>query len=242
MDSPPKTLLFLEAARGLLEYIQSILLSAPLQFISPRGDGHPVMVFPGLGASDTSTRIMRQMLSNLGYTVYTWGQGRNLGPRDGIDKLTRELTTRTQEISAKHGNQKVTLIGWSLGGIYVREVAKLAPSLVRQVITLGTPFKGQSGATNATFLYELLSKDKSHHDPEFVKALAVKPEVPFTSIYSKTDGVVSWKCSIEEETDISQNIEVLGASHVGLGHNPIVLFIVAKLLAQKEDEWELYSK
>jgi dienelactone hydrolase len=158
-----------------------------------------------------------------------------------LDKLTVELENRIRAISAAHGGAKVSLIGWSLGGIYAREIAKIAPDVVRQVITLGTPFKGDPLATNATMLYELLSKDKSHYNPAIIESIAKCPDVPFTSIYSKTDGVVAWKCSLEVESDFSENIEVPGASHLGLGHNPISMHIIANRLSQPELEWHPYK-
>jgi len=242
MTPPSKILLVLEAVRSVVEYAQSILLSIPLQYISPKGDGHPVVVFPGLGTSDGSTHYVRSFLTGLGYNVYPWGLGRNLGPRGGIDKLTSVVVARIREISKENGGAKVSLVGWSLDGIYAREIAKAAPDLVRQVITLGTPFKGDPGATNVTMLYELLSKDKSHLDPNIIESVAKKPNVPFTSIYSKTDGVVSWKCCLEEKTSISENIEIPGASHLGLGHNPISMHIIANRLAQPSDKWQHYNK
>ena len=242
MHSPSKLLLLLEVVRSIFEYGQSVILTAPLQFISPKGDGHPVIIFPGLGTADGSTYFVRSFLSNIGYTVYPWGFGRNLGPRDGLHKLTCDMTERVRAISQAHNGAKVSLIGRSLGGVYVREIAKIDPSIVRQVITLGTPFKGAAAATNATMLYELLSGDKSHLDADIIRLVGMKPDVPFTSIYSKTDGVVSWKCSLEIETDISENIEIPGASHLGLGHNPITMHILANRLAQLENEWRHYKR
>jgi hypothetical protein len=240
MDSPSKMLLVMEAARCAVEYGQGILLSLPLQFISPKGDGHSVIIFPGLGGSDGSTQFMRNFLTGIGYDVHPWGLGRNLGPRKGIEKLTTDIEKKVREISENNNNTKVSLIGWSLGGIYARELSKACPKLVRQVITLGTPFKN-SHATNATKLYEMLSKDKSHCDPNIIEGIARRPKVPFTSIYSKSDGVVSWECSIEDETDISENIEIPGASHLGLGHNPMSMHIIANRLSQSTAHWQRYK-
>jgi len=241
MNSPSKILLALEAVRAVFEYGQTLLLSIPMQYISPKGDGHSVIIFPGLGAADGSTHYVRTFLSNIGYETHTWGLGRNYGPREGIEKLTADLENRVRSIASQN-NAKVSLIGWSLGGIYAREIAKVAPELVRQVITLGTPFKGAASATNATLFYELLSKDKNHSDPDIVNSISKKPDVPFTSMYSKSDGVVSWECSLEEESSISENIEVPYASHLGLGHNPISMYILADRLSQPEDNWQRYKK
>jgi len=208
MDHPSSVLLGLEAVRGLYEYGLAWALHIPLNYLSPKGDGHPVLIIPGLGGADGSTHYMRNFLDGLGYESFPWGQGRNLG--------------------------------WSLGGIYGREIAKLCPDVVRQVITLGTPFKSISEGTRATKLYEFLSKDKSHKDPDVIVQIEVAPPVPFTSIYSKTDGVVHWECSIEDVGPQRENIEIPGASHLGLGHNPISMFVVADRLTQTREKWEPY--
>lgn len=242
MKTPSKIFLSFEAIRALYEYGLSIILNYPLQVISPKGDGHPVMVIPGLGTADTSTHYVRSFLNKLGYKSYSWGLGRNLGPRDGFDTLLNRLIDHVEKISNLYDGQKVSVIGWSLGGIYAREIAKMRPDLVRQVITLGTPFKNKEAGTNVAFLYELLSKDKSHKDPEVIERLSVPPPVPFTSMYSKSDGIVHWHSSLEEESSISENIEIPGASHLGLGHNPISIYIIADRLAQKQESWTLYKK
>jgi esterase/lipase len=241
MDAPSKILLGLEAIRGLYEYGLGCILSTPLKYISPKGDGHPVMVIPGLGTSDGSTQYVRHFLNELGYTSYTWGLGRNLGPRNGIENLLEEVVSKLREISEMSGGQQVSVIGWSLGGIYGREIAKLAPDLVRQVITLGTPFKNENGGTNAGKLYEILSKDASHKDPEVLKRISTPPPVPFTSIYSKTDGVVHWQCSVEELDEYTENIEIPAASHLGLGHNPISMYVIADRLTQSKKNWTPYK-
>ncbi len=158
-----------------------------------------------------------------------------------MEKLLSDLKNRAAEVSAAHNGQQISLIGWSLGGIYTREIAKACPDLVRQVITLGTPFKCIGEGTNAAKVYELLSKDTSHKNPEILKKLSEPPPVPFTSLYSKSDGVVHWECSIEEETLISQNIEVPGASHLGLGHNPIAMYIIANRLTQTRNNWAKFE-
>jgi esterase/lipase len=241
MEEPSKLLLGLEAARSVAEYGLGLLFNAPLKYISPRGDGHPVLVIPGLGGSDGSTQYLRNFLNSIGYTSYTWGLGRNLGPRQGMDKLATDLINRVNEVSEAHNGEQITLIGWSLGGIYSREIAKMCPDLIRQVITLGTPFKAINESTNVGKIYELLSKDKSIQNPEILQKLSEPPPVPFTSMYSKTDGVVNWHSSIEDETEITQNIEIPGSSHLGLGHNPIVMYLIADRLTQTRDHWEPFK-
>ena len=238
--APSKLLLSIEVVRAIYEYGLGWILSAPLHYISPKGDGHPVIVLPGLGTADTSTHYIRNFLSELGYDARPWGMGRNMGPKHGLAVLLEELTNLIYEVSASAGGQQVSIIGWSLGGIYAREIAKMAPDIVRQVITLGTPFKG-GDVTNATFLYELLSKDHSHKDPNILKRIAEPPPCPFTSLYSKSDGVVDWESSIEENSPFSENIEIPGACHLGLGHNPISMYIIANRLTQTKATWTPYK-
>jgi hypothetical protein len=242
MDVPSKALLSLEIFRSLYEFGLGWILKFPLQFISPQGDGHPVMIIPGLGTSDISTYYLRNFLGGIGYRPYSWGLGRNIGPRNGVNQLLDQLNDRIVEISEECNNQPVSIIGWSLGGIYGREIAKKMPNSVRQVITLGTPFKGDAGGTNLSFLYEILSKDRGFKDIETVKKISLPPPVPFTSLYSKTDGVVHWRCSLEDEGPHAENIEIPGASHLGLGHNPISMYIIANRLAQHPEDWAPYHR
>lgn len=242
MEMPSKLLLSVEGIRSIYEYGLAWALHMPLQYIAPKGDGHPVMIIPGLGAADGSTYYLRNFIRSLGYRSYTWGQGRNLGPRQGLDNLLYDIHTRIEKIYHANNNQPVSLIGWSLGGIYSREVAKIDPSLIRQVITMGTPFKGTAASTNASFLYELLSKDTSHKDPNVLSKIVEPPPVPFTSIYSKSDGVVHWKSSLESLGPMTENIEIPGASHLGLGHNPISMYVIADRLTQNKYNWQPYKK
>ena len=238
--APSKLLLSIEVIRAVYEYGLGWLLATPLQYISPKGDGHPVIVLPGLGTADGSTHYVRHFLSEIGYDARPWGLGRNLGPQNGMDTMLDQLSSLVHDVSLSAGGQQVSIIGWSLGGIYAREIAKVSPNIIRQVITLGTPFKGVPG-TNADFLYELLTKDLSHKDPEVLRRIAEPPPVPFTSIYSKSDGVVDWEASLENVGPCSENIEIPGACHLGLGHNPISMYVIANRLAQTRETWTPYK-
>lgn len=240
MEEPSKFLFAVEAFRALYEYALAWALDTPLQYISPKGDGHPVLLIPGLGGADSSTKYLQRFLEDIGYDARPWGMGRNLGPRGGINDMTMRLSDRVHELSLECNSQQVSLIGWSLGGLYSREIAKVCPTVVRQVITLGTPFKLNTAGINVGRLYEFLSRDKSYKDPEVTARLGLAPPVPFTSMYSKSDGVVHWKCSIEDAGPMIENIEVPGASHLGIGHNPISLFIMANRLAHTKDSWKPY--
>jgi pimeloyl-ACP methyl ester carboxylesterase len=234
LRAPGAMLLALEA-RAPLE-LGATLAAWPLLRNAPQGDGHAVIVFPGLAAGDLSTAPLRNFLATLGYETFGWDLGLNLGPRDGV--LARSLE-RVQRIAEDSG-RKVSLIGWSLGGIYAREFAKSLPQDVRCVITLGTPFAGDPKATNAWRLYEFASGHKLE-DPDLLERIKRPPPVPTTSIFSKSDGVVSWPLSIQNGGRQTENIEVV-ASHMGMGLNPATLYAVADRLAQPEGKWSRFHR
>ena len=189
------------------------LAAMPWLRLAPRGDGHAVLVLPGLGASDDSTRMLRRFLRDRGYAAKGWGLGRNLGPRAGIERAVLDVLARMGDDSGA----TVSIVGWSLGGLYARELAKREPEAVRSVVTLGSPL---------------------HHPSATDRPL---PPVPTTSIFSRTDEIVPWRASVVAEGDTSENIEVVG-SHLGLGFNPAALFAVADRLAQEEGQWKLFER
>ena len=189
-----------------------------------------------LGAGDFSTSPLRSFLSSQGYDAHGWDLGFNFGPRDGVLKKS---VARVMEIYETSG-RKVSLIGWSLGGLYAREFAKALPKQTRNVITLGTPFSGDPKATNAWRFYEFVSGHKLD-DKKMLAHIKQAPPMPTTSIFSRTDGVVAWPLSIQKESKTAENIEVI-ASHVGMGMNPIALYAVADRLAQPDGEWKKFDR
>lgn len=206
---------------------------------APAGDGHSVIVFPGLSASDGSTLPMRSFLENLGHDISGWNQGYNFGPRSGVLQAAKQQVIDTCQVT---GN-KVSLIGWSLGGIYARELAKELPNCVRSVMTMGTPFAGSHHSTNAWRLYELTSGRDIHREVEQFD-LPAAPPVPTTSIFSRTDGVVAWPASIQAPcllNPLTENLEVI-ASHLGLGLNPSAWWALADRLAQPEGQWKPFER
>ena len=234
---PPSLILMLAEVRALLEFNASILLS-PLLMRAPRGDGHPVLALPGFLASDLSMAPMRRYLKQLGYDAYAWKMGRNLG---GVSSLRGALRDRLAEIHAATG-RKVSIVGWSLGGIYARDLALQASDMVRSVITLGTPFANDVRATNLTRLYEALSGETVEDNTELTRAIGGDLPVPVTSIYSRTDGIVNWRTSQLRPSDTAENIEVPLASHVGLGVNAAALWAIADRLAQAEGQFKQFDR
>jgi S-formylglutathione hydrolase FrmB len=205
---------------------------------APRGDGHSVLALPGFLASDLSMMPLRRYLSELGYDAHAWRMGRNTG---GFNRMRGALLDRLKEIHSASG-RKVSIVGWSLGGVYARDLALRAPDMVRYVVTLASPFASDVRATNATWLYEALSGEKVGEDPEFLEAIAGELTVPTTSIYSKSDGIANWRTCRLRPSDTSENIEVRLASHVGIGVNPAALWAIADRLAQAEGQFHQFDR
>ena len=237
VDPPNLALLALEF-RAFWEF-GAVLPAWPALQRAPKcdatGDGTHVIVFPGLSAGDISTVPLRKYLDSLGYVTTGWGQGLNLGPRSGVLDAAQHQIRQVFEATGR----KVSLVGWSLGGIYAREMAKLLPEMVHCVITLGTPFAGSPKSTNAWRIYELATgrnTDMEHANYDLPMAPAA---VPTSSIYSRSDGIVAWQGSIQASCKVNphtENIEVF-ASHVGIGLNPSAWWAVADRLAQKQASW-----
>jgi pimeloyl-ACP methyl ester carboxylesterase len=230
----PGALLLALEGRAPWEFAASVAATPWLRRL-PRGDGHRVLVLPGLAANDLTTLPMRTFLKDRGYQPAPWEQGLNLGPRDGVLDAMR---ARVHELFALDG-RPVSLLGWSLGGVYARELAKEMPDKVRCVITLGSPFAGSPQATNAWWLFERVS---GHPEPdvEMQAALRQPPPVPTSSIYSRTDGIVAWQCSLNPASPLAENIEV-HASHIGLGLNPLAMMAIVDRLAQDPVAWQPFD-
>jgi pimeloyl-ACP methyl ester carboxylesterase len=225
---PSLALLLLEGPRAV---VAAFLLvpAIPVLRRAPKGDGHPVLVLPGFTASDTSTGVLRRYVTSLGYAAHGWELGRNFGLANG---RLKQLMERLAELRQSY-NRPVSLIGWSLGGIYARELAKLMPETVRRVITLASPFGGEKQGFDPWMIRLLTGRGLSPRLRERLNRLHPPPPVPSTAIYTRSDGIAPWGACREIEADGTENIEVV-ASHCGLGFHPAVLYAVADRLAQPE--------
>lgn len=233
----PSRLLMLLEGRAIYD-AASMLPMLPFRRFLPRGDGHPVLVLPGFLASSRSTRPLRSFLSDLGYQAHRWKLGYNLGyslrRHHGMRERVRELVDRY--------GRRISLVGWSLGGVYARELAREMPDIVRCVVTMGSPFRGHPGASNIEALFNLVAEVPYERLPEeFTARLAEPPPVPTTALYTRADGVVAWQTTVEvsERADV-ENVHV-GGSHLGLGFNPRALFAIADRLAQAPGAWRPFA-
>jgi pimeloyl-ACP methyl ester carboxylesterase len=235
---PPRPSLVLAALEAPRAFVEIIALATAAPFLyqaAPRGDEHPVLVLPGFTADDDSTVVLRRFLRALGYRAHGWRLGRNLGHK----ALGTQIVRRVEQLHADSG-KRVSLVGWSLGGILAREVAREFPALVRQVISLGSPFAVRQGGTNVPRVLFRIVSGRFREDP-IDERFAPPPPVHSTAIYSRTDGVAHWLACVEREASHTDNIEVPG-SHCGLGVNPFVFYALADRLAQTPTAWRRFDK
>jgi PGAP1-like protein len=223
IKKPSWTLHFSELFRAILETIRGMFFL----FQTPKSDigkGQTIVVIPGLVSSDISTYVLRKYLIKLGYNAMGWEMGHNLGRLESLPPLIEKVGNLS-----KNQNQKIILIGWSMGGIFAREVAKAIPGNINKVITIGSPFGNVNAPNHAKWVYDLLNdeKDLDHH---IVNQIHMPAPVPTTALYSKVDGMVPWQACMEhEENENYKNIEI-NSSHFGMGANPNVMKVVGDIL------------
>ena len=228
IDAPPVYNALLET-RGLLEW-STIFYIYPFIPKRKKGKGKPVLIMPPYLGNDFSTRFVRKYLKSLGFKTYKWDLGVNMINSKYLPKLTERL----DEIYEKH-QEKVSLVGWSGGGILAKIIANRHPDKVAQLITIGSPVWGVKNMNTplVRMLEFLRGKTLKERNEKFLQELEEVPRVPITCIYTKTDGLLPWKHCMEAETlraDI-KNIEVFG-SHIGMGANASILFTVAHALGE----------
>ena len=219
----------------------ALAASLPLLRTAPRGEQHPVLVLPGLMASDFSTRPLRGWIGRLGYPVVGWALGRNRGP---TKEVNAELPALIARLAAEHGTP-VSIVGWSLGGIFARRLARRTPRQVRQVISLGSPFAAFGRPVDAGPAGRLYQRYSPLHAvdsaPSRGGSLGRALPVPSTAVYSRWDGVVDWRACRQQPGPRSENVAVR-SSHLGMGHDPAVLWVVADRLAQPRDGWRPFER
>lgn len=197
----------------------------------------PIIVVPGFLADDDSTLVIRGALKHLGANVQGWGLGTNFGVRvhliNGLAKLILKVSDES--------NQKVTLIGHSLGGVFSKELAKMFPAHVEKVISLGSPLFDKDGESSSiSEIYRMFNPNKINEkllpiEHRFEENFEQLPECSMTSIYSKADGIVHWEASLLPKGKLTQNIEV-DCSHCGMASAPAVIYLLTCLVEHSSTE------
>jgi hypothetical protein len=198
----------------------------------PRGDGHAVLVLPASLRGDDQTAQLRAFLVGLGYAAFGWNLGVNLGP---TARSVRETGRRLADLSTRHG--AVSLVGFSMGGLFARLLAARHPAQVRQVITVCSPIR--EPARSVWIPLEAFLGLWPGVDLRALSAeVQLRPPVPSTCIYSRDDGIVRWTSCLDETGPAESNVEVSGC-HVTMPHNPEVVRVLAARLARRVDEVRL---
>ena len=202
-----------------------LIRAAPHLLWAPRGDGRIVVDVPGWKASDRANSPLRGYLRHLGYDARGWGLGTNRGrPEQDALRLGESIVA----LSTSTG-KPITLLGWSLGGLIAREVARNHPEHVSQVITYGTPVVAGPSHTLAASVF-------GRAECERIATLQIQLDTenpittPITAIFTRTDAVVSWQACIDKTSPNVEHVEVR-SSHLGLGLDPDVWHVVARRLA-----------
>nr|WP_321227992.1 alpha/beta hydrolase [uncultured Psychroserpens sp.] len=227
IPQPPVFNMVMET-RSILEW-SSIYCIYPLIPKRIKGNGKPVLLIPPYLGDDSSTSFVRKYLKSLGFSTYKWDLGFNMVKAHYIPRLEEKL----HDIYQEH-NEKVSIVGWSGGGIFAKIMANRHPDQVEQILTIGSPIWGVMDMKTPVYgLMEFFrGKSLKERNERFLAELEPIPKVPVTCIYTKTDGLVPWKHCIEANTfrkDI-KNIEVFG-SHSGMGANASVLLVTANMLS-----------
>lgn len=233
----PSSLLFWAESRAVYDAAGMIPMFA-FQHLLPQGDGHPVLVLPGFMAGARTTQPLRSLLRQIGYQGHCWKLGYNSGYSQ---RLHQGLRARVRQLADRYG-QKVSLIGWSLGGVYAREIAREMPEFTRLVISMGSPFRAHPHATNAHRVFDLVSSVRYRDMPaDMLECMHEAPPVPTTALYTRGDGVVAWQGTVEisDRWDV-ENIHV-GGAHCGLGFNPRSVLAITDRLAQDENNWRPFK-
>lgn len=215
IKKPNSFLHYSEIFRACYEYAIGLIYLTKSQQINALSQ-KTVLVVPGLLSGDIYTFILRKYLQKKGYNALGWGLGINLGRKKSLEILTNKI-----ENLSKTKNQKIILIGWSMGGIFAREVAKSIPNSIEKIILLAAPFANLDAPNHARNVYDFFNRNEPI-DNDFKSQIPKPANLLTYSFFSKSDGMVPWQVCMEKEIDLHINIEV-NSSHFGMGANPKVL-------------------
>jgi len=230
---PPSKFNTFKEIRAPLEWLFACGNKKKLAHV-PCGDQRLVVLVPGYGADEWSMRPLKKFLHSINYRVFDWEHGRNRGR---VTADTERLMSTVRKISVANDNAAVTLIGWSLGGVLSREVARIQPELVSEVITMGTPLIGGPKYTVMANKYaQKMSINLDEYEAEIHAINSQGIKQPLTVIYSQSDGIVGWRAAIDNYNQHARNLEV-SCSHMGMGVNVEVWKTIAETLALNVTEF-----
>ena len=244
-QGPPALMYSLMEWRALIE-VSLLPWSLPVLLNTPRGDGHSVLLIPGFMGDEGSLIALKALLTHRGYDVHTWGFGRNVGFQ------TRHAQGVEQKIRYLHhtSGRKVSLVGWSLGGVFAVYGGHAASECVRSVVTLGSPVSvGAEGSQSPAFVKAMYRRvahpmGPAAHvmQPRAKKVRDMQPlPMPLSCLSSVGDGVVPpQEATVDGDPALHENIRVPG-SHTGLGFNAVVMAILAERLSQPEGQWRPFT-
>lgn len=196
---------------------------------APRGDGRISIFLPGWKAPEVSTLPLRGYLKSLGHDARSWGLGTNQGD---VEAMRDEMTSTVDRLATDSG-RPVNLIGWSLGGVVAREIARTLPDSVHRLVTYGSPIVGGPSYTAGWASYPAAERARITELQEHLDA--TEPiSTPITSIFTRNDTVVDWRACIDRSSLNVTTVEV-GSTHVGLGLDPDVWMVVANALAENDE-------
>ena len=199
-------------------------LLAGLGPLGPRGpeDGPPVLVIPGFLATDRTTMELRRGLALAGWRSHPWMLGLNTGARADTMELLGE------RLESLWDGRKILIVGWSLGGMFARQIAHRRPELIRAVVTLGTPFSGDLKTNNnVSAMYERVA-GHDVNDPPFPRLLE-KPPVPTLALWSRRDGIVAPRAARGQEHEVDKAVEI-DCGHMGFAvYRPTLSRVIAEI-------------
>ncbi|MDN5794886.1 MAG: alpha/beta fold hydrolase [Intrasporangium sp.] len=239
---PPLSLFALEPSRARVEWLS--LMISEWMLDPPRGSGDPVLVLPGLLAGDEATEPLRRVLARLGHASHGWGLGVNVGPTATIlDGMVARVVALSDAARIRGGDGRVHLVGVSLGGILARELARQAPDRVGRVVTIGSPFRilDHRQSRLAGVFQSLSHLHVSRDRFDIFNQTTVPPHVPTTAIFSRTDGVVSWRTCVDRPGIAGHESVEVRSSHTGMPYNPATVYVVADRLARETGQWRPFQ-
>jgi pimeloyl-ACP methyl ester carboxylesterase len=219
-----------ELVRELRVLRERLALAAALPQLRrqvPPGNGEAVMVVPGFATDDGWTEKLRSFLTSIGYETTGWGLGRNRG---NVPDLIPQIIDRLDKLFTRC-EMPVRVVGWSLGGYLAREAARERPELVDRVVTLGSPVVGGPIYTASAPIYTRKGYDLDEIAASVLEREQHPIEVPVYALYSRTDGVVSWRASIDTFDNALVEHHEVAASHLGMVSSPRAYRLIAELLA-----------